>query len=425
LADITASLRKKKRVQKKNNTSPVLIIGGGVAGITAALDLATAGQAVHLIEIGGSLGGQVAKLDKIYPTDHCAFCPLWTDIKRCREHPLIAVHTSSTLTELKKTDSYLNALIIRKPPVIDEERCIFCGRCRRECPAGAAFPAGAHTYPPVYQIDRDACTDCGACVTACPTGAIDFHRREESMMLAVSDVVWAAGFREIDVSPLKEFGYGSHRDIMTSLEFEKWTAEAGPNKGTILKKSDHSIPKNIAFIQCTGARNQKFLPYCSAVCCMHALKQAQWVQRRNPEIQCVILYTDLRTVGRDYYAYSLRQAGGNGIQLIRGRPSLIHPLPGGRGIAVKFEDTMTQKREFWKFDMVILNGNIGPSLKGDTSEKSIAPALTGEGFIDTGVDDVSRIGCGFSLEPADVAEAVIQASSAAVRMITRRFRPTG
>lgn len=405
-------------MQKKNNTSPVLIIGGGVAGLTAALDLAAAGQAVHLVEIGGSLGGQVAKLDKIYPTDHCAFCPLWTDIKRCREHPLITVHTSSTLRELKKKDSHMQALIVKKPPAIDEARCIFCGRCQKGCPAGAAYPAGVHTYPPVYRIDRDACTDCGACVTICPTGAIDFHRREESMTLAVSDVVWAAGFREIDVSPLKEFGYGSHRDIMTSLEFEEWTAEAGPNKGTILTKSDRSIPESIAFIQCTGSRDQKFLPYCSAVCCMHAFKQAQWVQRRNPAVRCVILYTDLRTVGKDYYAYALREARGNGITLIRGRPSLIHPLPGGNGIAVKFEDTITQKREIWKFDMVILNGNIGPSLTGDAREKSVAPALTGEGFIDTGVDEGSRIGCGFSLEPADVAESAIRASSAAVRVIT-------
>jgi heterodisulfide reductase subunit A-like polyferredoxin len=235
--------------------------------------------------------------------------------------------------------------------------------------------------------------------------------------LMVDDVIWASGFTEVDLTPLPEFGLGKHPDIMTAMEFEEWTAEAGINEGAIIKKSNPAVPRNIAFIQCAGARDQRLLSYCSAVCCMHALKQAQWAIRRNPAIQCVVFYTDLRTVGRDYYEYSMRDISGSRVRLIRGRPSLIYPLPGREGIAVKFEDTMTQKREIWKFDMVVLNGNIGSSLKGRDHEKHFSPALSGDGFVNTGSDEISRFSCGFSTEPADVAESVIQASSAAVKAI--------
>jgi heterodisulfide reductase subunit A-like polyferredoxin len=144
---------------------------------------------------------------------------------------------------------------------------------------------------------------------------------------------------------------------------------------------------------------------------MHALKQAQWVKRGNPDIHCVILYTDLRTVGRDYYEYALRDFGGNGVRLVRGRPSLIFPLPGGDGIAVKFEDTSTQKREIWKFDMVILNGNLQSTLASQP-EGSHRPGLDPEGFVNR-----TAKSCGFVMEPADVTESAIQASSAALRSI--------
>ena len=402
------------------NASPVLIIGGGVAGIGAALDLAHCGHAVHLVESGRILGGQVAKLDKLYPTDHCAFCPLWTDVKKLREHPLITIHTYTEVKELKRVDGLLHAVIVRRPPVIDESLCVFCGKCVGVCPDAAIETLGDHAYPPSYLIREEICSGCEDCAKICPTRAIAFQRREETSELVVNDVIWASGFTEVDLSPLPEFGLGKHPDIMTAMEFEKWTAEAGVNKGAIIKKSNSSLPRNIAFIQCAGARDQRLLPYCSAVCCMHALKQAQWAISRNPAVQCVVFYTDLRTVGRDYYEYSLRDISGSRVRLIRGRPSLIYPLPARDGIAVKFENTITQKREIWKFDMVVLNGNIGSSLKKKDQEKNISPALSGDGFVDIEAGEISRFSCGFSTEPADVAESVIQASSAAVRAILAR-----
>jgi len=246
--------------------------------------------------------------------------------------------------------------------------------------------------------------------------------REEEINLVVNDIIWATGFKEADLSNLKEYGSGTHPDIMTSMEFENWTAEGGINKGEIVKRSNHSVPQNIAFIQCAGARDLRMIPSCSAVCCMHALKQAGWVKRRTPSIDCYIFYTDLRTVGRDYYRYSLKDFEGADIKLIRGRPGLIHPMPGGNGIAVQFENTMTQKREIRKFDIVILNGNIQPSLiqlRPAQSEKTVTPQIDKEGFVITESGETSDFACGFGLEPADVAESVIQASAAAMSVMNK------
>ena len=402
---------------KITNASPVLVVGGGVAGIGAALDIAGCGHAVHLVEKGQILGGQVARLDKLYPTDHCAFCPLWTDVKKLREHPLVTIHTNTEVKELKRVDGLMHAIIVRRPPFIDESLCVFCGKCAGACPEAAIETTGDHVYPPSYLVREEICNRCESCAKKCPTGAIDFQRNEETSELVVADVIWASGFTEVDLSPLPEFSLGKHLDIMTAMEFEKWTAEAGANKGAIIKRSNSSVPRNIAFIQCAGARDQRLLSYCSAVCCMHALKQAQWAIRRNPAVQCVVFYTDLRTVGRDYYEYSLREISGSRVRIVRGRPSLIYPLPSREGIAVKFENTITQKREIWKFDMVVLNGNIGSSLRKKGQEKNISPILSGDGFVNGEADEISRLSCGFSAEPADVAESVMQASSAAVRSI--------
>jgi len=381
---------------------PVLIEGGGTAGITAALDLAAAGCRVHLIERSNHLGGQVLNLDKIYPTDHCAFCPLWTDIRRLQADPRVTVHLSSQIESLVETEEGSLATIRTTPPFIAPERCIGCGACFDVCAPGAVKPPGEHVYPPSFRIDNDLCNRCGSCVGICPSAAIDLARKEERKTLKVGQVIRAAGFAEADLKPLPEFGYGLHPDIMTSLEFEAWTAEAGPNNGGIVRKSGGGRPANIAFIQCSGARDDRLLPWCSAVCCMHALKQSSWVKRRDPGIDCCIFYTDLRTVGRDYYAYSRQAVDKAGVRLVRGRPGLVHPLPDG-GIAVKFEDTLTQKREIRRFDMVVLNGNLRPSA-ADRYESGMEPPAEA---------------CGFAAEPADVAQSAWQGSAAAMKALSR------
>jgi heterodisulfide reductase subunit A2 len=395
-----APIRHQSPRQTDATVLPILIEGGGAAGITAGLDLAAAGHRVHLVERTSTLGGQVLNLDKIYPTDHCAFCPLWTDIRRLHQEPGITIHLSSRIESIERSAEGNLATIVTNPSFILAERCVGCDKCAAVCPRQAVRPPPEHVYPPSFRIDEGLCDRCGSCVGVCPTKAIDLDLREERKTLKVGQVIRAAGFVEADLKPLPEFGYGLHPDIMTSLEFETWTAEAGPNGGRIVCKSGRGRPANIAFIQCSGARDERMLPWCSAVCCMHALKQSSWVKRRDPGIDCCIFYTDLRTVGRDYYAYSLQAVDRAGVRLVRGRPGLIHPLPAG-GIAVKFEDTLTQKREIRRFDMVVLNGNLRPSAGDRYGAGAEAPADT----------------CGFAAEPADVAQSAWQGSAAAMNII--------
>ncbi len=385
----------------------VLVVGGGVAGMMAAYDLAGAGGVVHLLEKGVSLGGQVENLDKLYPTDHCAFCPLWTEVRRVQMHPGIHVHTLSRITGLEPREGGLLARIAAEPSLIDPRRCIFCGRCVPVCPEGAIVPLSAHVYPPAYRIDRAVCSGCGECLGVCPTGAIDLEVPPRELTLQVSDVIWATGLMDADIHPLEEYGYGTHADIMSALEFEDWISEAGPAEGAVLTHAGDS-PGRIAFVQCAGARDRRLFPYCSAVCCMHALKQAQWVKRRCPGTECVIFYTDLRTEGRHYYEYYLRQSENLDLRLVRGRPGLIHPLSGG-GIAVRYEDTLAQQRRMERFDMVVLNGALKPSLAAPDAG-GYAPPLGGEGFVASGH------ACGFCREPGDVELSVIQAASAALKV---------
>lgn len=389
---------------------PVLVVGGGVAGISAALDLARAGRRVHLVERGGELGGRTARLDKLYPTDHCGFCPVWSEVRLCRRHPRISVHTWTTVVALDSGGGPRTAVLRRTSNAVDPDRCICCGRCSSVCQNDAVALTAPHVYPPAFRIDAARCDGCGRCIDACPSGAIDLHRQSETVRIRVQGVVWATGFEVADLSKAPELGAGSHPDIMDALAFETWIAEAGPNRGR-LYCHDGRPAAQVAFIQCAGARDRRSLPQCSAVCCMHALKQARWVRRRNRDVRCVIFYADMRTEGRGYEAYFRKGTLDEGIETVRGRPGLICPLPDGDGIAVKYENTLTQTPAMERFDLVVLNGGLRPVCP----EIAQGAGVSTGGFVQAGAPDVRS--CGFCKAPADVEMAAVQGSAAAMEIL--------
>ncbi len=396
---------------------PVLVVGGGVAGMQAALDLAGLGLPVFLAEQQGHLGGQALRLDKVYPTDHCAFCPTWTQAKACREHPAITVATRTRFAGTERDDAGETAVLTRMPQVIDPENCIFCGKCIESCPKGALGRRASDlpwdpAAPPLPHFEPERCDGCERCVAVCPTRAVDLNRPEETLRLPVSDIIFAGGFYEPKPGPAPEFGAHSHPDILSAMAFEAWTAEfnAAPAAG-LFCPSDKRPVRSVAFIQCAGARDKRYLAHCSAVCCMHAAKQAAWMKRRRPDLELTVFYTDLRAPGKGQEAY-MRAASEAGVRMLRRRPGLVAPVSGpqGSGIAVRHEwlgNVVTTLA-----DVVVLNGGLaccpwpeqGPE-QGAPAPKRTIPA--------------DRL-CGFCLEPADIAHSVIQGGQAAVLARLRR-----
>ena len=394
---------------------PVLVVGGGVAGLAAALDLGRLGIPALLAERDGFLGGQVMRLDKLYPTDHCGFCPVWTDSAAALAHPLVSVRRHTELLDLEPPapgDAGPVAVLETRVPAIDPAACVSCGLCREACAAHGV--AGAivdrpldRTWdpaaPPCPSIDFSRCSRCGACVAACPVQAVALERPAVRERVPVADVVFATGFSEPAAPLAPEFGRGSHPDILTALEFEAASAEA--NGGELRRRSDGSLPRSLAFIQCAGARDVRYLPYCAGVCCMHALKQARWARRRMPDLPCTVFFTDLRAVGKGYEGYA-RAAAAEGVQLLRSRPGLVLAPEGdrpGAGVAVRYEDFATGRACTAEFDLVVLNGGL-----------AACPLPGAQG----GTDPDRR--CGFCREPADVAQSVVQGARAAA-LVARRL----
>lgn len=397
---------------------PVLVAGGGVAGLAAALDLANLGVPALLVEQEGFLGGQVMRLDKLYPTDHCGFCPVWTEAAAALAHPLVTALRHTRLLDLEPPapgGEEPTAVLETRIPAIDPEACVSCGLCREACPAGAVADKPADrtwdpAAPPCPSIDFSRCDRCGACVAACPTRAVDLDRPAVRQRLAVADVVFATGFAEPAAPLAPEFGRGSHPDVLTAMEFEALSAEAGPRGGELRRRSDGAAPRSLAFIQCAGARDVRYLPYCAGVCCMHALKQARWARRRSPGLSCAIFFTDLRAVGKGYETYA-RAAAAEGVQLVRSRPGLVlapaKDAPGA-AVAVRYEDPATCRAVTAEFDLVVLNGGL-----------AACPLPGAQGL---GPEPDRR--CGFCAGPADLAQSVVQGARAAA-LAARRLAGAG
>jgi heterodisulfide reductase subunit A len=378
----------------------ILVVGAGVAGMQAALDLANLGLSVHLVERDNHLGGKVLLLDKVYPTDHCAFCPVWTHAMSCREHPRITVSTGTRFKGLEEGTDGKIALLEKTAQVIDREKCVFCGKCFETCPREAllAKPPGMPwdpASPPVPHFESGRCDSCGKCVSVCPVGAVDRASKAEILRVAVSGCIFAGGFEEPVPPPAPEFGGHSHPDIVTAMAFETWIAEYNGIAAEHLRcPSDKRPAESVIFVQCAGARDKRYLSHCSAVCCMHAAKQASWLKRRQPELEVVVFYTDLRAPGKGQEAY-MREVAKLGVRFVRRRPGLIAPAGGIKGILLRHEGGDGVQTTL--ADIVVLNGGL-----------SCRPCPT------DGLEaQAARHACGFCVEPADIAHSVIQAGNAA------------
>ena len=353
-------------------TKRALVIGGGVAGIQAALDIAEAGHPVVLVERTPSIGGRMAQYDKTFPTLDCAACILTPKMVDCASHPLIDIWAYSEVEEVNGFVGNFDVKIRKKATCVDPKLCTGCGLCLEKCivkDVPSEFDEGMGLRRAIYRpfpqavpnkpvIDREHCRifnggKCGVCQKVCPTGAISYDTVDEVVEEKFGAIVVSTGFELWDHSALGNYGYGKYPDVISSIQFERIMNASGPTEGHIVRPSDGKTPKSIAFISCVGSRDDEHgHAYCSKVCCMYNAKQALLVKDKLHDVETYVFYMDIRANGKGYEEFVKRTIEDYGANYIRGRISTIYP--DGDQMVVKGADTLLGKAVEVRADLVVL-----------------------------------------------------------------------
>lgn len=419
-----------------NEEGHVLVIGGGVAGIQAALDLADAGIKVTLVEKKPCIGGRMAQLDKTFPTNDCSICILAPKLREVDRHKNIDLLAYSEIVECYGTAGNFTVKVLKKARYVDEEKCNACGDCAERCPTkvpdefdeNMRMRKAIYLYfnqgvPAVFTIDRDNCIKlvrgkCGICERTCQRGAINFNDQDKEIKLNVDAIILATGFDLYDPSGLQKFGYKRIRNVLTALEFERLMCASGPTGGYLLRPSDGKPATNFGFIQCVGSRDRRANIYCSAVCCMHATKEAIVAVEHNVNVRSYVFYTDIRAGGKGFQRYIKRAQNEANVTYIKGRPARITEDPEGNPV-VWYEDTQTLSVKKQKVDVAVLGTSLIPRKDSKELANILGVELDEYGFYDSSPYEPvqsSKEGillCGFCKGPADIPESVAQGSAAA------------
>ena len=410
----------------------VLVVGGGVAGIQASLDLADSGFKVYLLDESTSLGGTMAQLDKTFPTNDCSMCILAPKLVTAGRHPNIQLITYSELKEVKGGAGNFEVTILKRPRLVNMEKCTGCGICAQNCPIEvpnefdvntgvrkAIYVPFPQAVPLKYAIDQDNCIKCHLCERVCPAKAVDFNQQPETIKINVGSVILSPGFQEFDPRLKSEYGYRRFLNVVSSIEFERMMNASGPYGGKIIRPSDGKIPRKVAFIQCVGSRDAQLgNNYCSAACCMYAIKEAVIAKEHSSSpLGCTIFYIDMRCYGKEFDAYYERAQGEWGIQFIRSRVASVTEDPSTGNIFLHYVENEEPKVE--QFDMVILSVGMQPPKNVEKLAENLGITLNKYKFCQTNTFsplETSKPGifvCGAFSAPKDIPESVAQASGAA------------
>ena len=426
-------------------TKRALVIGGGIAGIQTALDIADAGYEVDIVEKTPSIGGRMSQLDKTFPTLDCSACILTPKMVEAAAHEKINIYTYSEVDKVTGFVGDFTVDIRKKARSVDIDKCTGCGLCQEKCPSKKSpseFNRGLNNRPAIYTpfaqaipnvpvIDRDACIKfktgkCGLCSTVCAAGAIDYEQKDEMISQKYGAIVVATGFDMIKLDSYDEYAYSQSKDVITSLELERIMNAAGPTKGHLERLSDGKAPKEIVFIQCVGSRcsDNRGKSYCSKICCMYTAKHAMLIRDKYPDINVTVFYIDVRTPGKNFDEFYRRAVEEYGVNYIKGQVGKVAPQPDGK-LLVQGSDLIDNKQIIKEADMVVLAAAIEP----DPSVRQIATMLTAS--IDTNnflteahakLRPVESPTAGVFLSgvcqgPKDIPETVAQAGAAAVKAI--------
>ncbi len=430
----------------------VLVIGGGVAGITAALDLAEQGHTVYLVEREPSVGGRMAQLDKTFPTLDCSICILAPKMVEVSRHPNVKLLAYSEVTHVQPIldGKAFKVGIRRKPRYVEEERCTGCRLCMEKCPVKvpsefderlgvrkAIYIPIPQAVPAIAVVDSENCLYfqkgvCKICEKFCPAHALNFEQKDKEIQVEVAAIIVATGFDLLDPAALPQLGYGRFPDVLTSIQFERLINAAGPTGGKIVRLSDGIEPKKIAFIQCVGSRDVGIKPYCSQVCCMYATKEGIVTKEHNPEIDITIFHNDLRAPGKGHFELITRAAEEFQLRYVKCLPTRVSLDPASQKLAISYTKGAEGKARTMDVDMIVLcpaivaktgTADLAKTLGVGISECGFFESLGALAPVDTNVPGIYL--CGACEGPKDISSSVAHASAAAARASLRTELLTG
>ena len=410
----------------------VLVVGGGIAGMQASLDLGDNGFKVYLLDKSPSIGGVMAQLDKTFPTNDCAMCIMAPKLVGTGRHHNITLKMSSEIETLEGSAGNFTVTLKRNPRRINPDKCTGCGICAQNCPIEAfneynenltlrkaIYVNYPQAVPLVYSIDKNVCIGCGICNEVCKAGAVEYDQEEMFETLKVGSIILCPGFDEFNPSQKKEYGYGVYKNVITSIELERILSPSGPFGGHVLRFSDGKEAQNIAFIQCVGSRDLNTNPYCSSVCCMYAIKEAIIAQEHTPGLKSHIFAMDIRACGKGFENFSIRAEDEYKVEITRNcRIAAIEEID-NEDLLIRYIEDGERKEK--KFDMVVLSVGLEPTKGAAELAETFGIELNEYGFCATSTFEplsTSKpgifVGGAFS-GPKDIPETVAQASAVAAK----------
>jgi heterodisulfide reductase subunit A2 len=424
-------------------TQRALVIGGGIAGIQAALDIAEGGKEVILLERSPSIGGHMAGLDETFPTLDCSQCILTPKMVDAYQHPKIKLHTYCELESLEGYIGNFKATIRQKARSVDPSLCNGCGTCAEKCPQkkilsefdqGTGFRTAIYfpfpqAVPKIPVIDKETCTyyktgKCKVCEKVCPTGAIKFDQEDELHTEEVGAIVVATGFKTYPISDLADYGYGRYPDVINGLQFERLVSASGPTGGKLLRPSDKTEPKTVVMVCCVGSRDEKVgRPYCSRICCMYTAKHAILLHHRVHDAKCYVFYMDIRAAGKMYDEFTRRAMEKEGAVYLRGRVTKVYEENGK--LIVRGADTLSGTQVEIAADLVVLATGITAQPDSPELARKLSISYDSYGFFNEAHPKLRPVEtntagiflAGACQSPKDIPDCVAMASGAASKVL--------